>query len=57
MSSPGASLVPASIDPSMTVSAPGRDRLGDVAGVLDPAVGDQRHAGGARHLGDVRGSR
>ena len=36
--SPGASSVPASIEPVMTVGA-GRDRLGDVAGA-NAAVGD-----------------
>ena len=30
----------------MTQSAPGGDRLGDVAGVADAAVGDDRHAVG-----------
>ena len=45
--SPGDSSTPASSLPSITVSAPGRDGLGDVAGVLDAAVGDDRHAAAA----------
>jgi hypothetical protein len=37
----------------MTVLAPGDERLGDVAGVLQPAVADHRHAGRARGAGGV----
>ena len=31
----------------------GGERLGDVAGIADAAVGDQRHAGARQRLGDT----
>ena len=48
MTSPGASSVPAKSEPIITVFAPGGDRLDDVAGVLDAAVGDDRDVGRRR---------
>ena len=41
--SPGLSSVPASIEPIIADEAPAAMRLHDVAGVLDAAVGDDRH--------------
>ena len=49
--------MPASSEPTITQSRAGRDRLGDVAGILDAAVGDDRDvavAHGACGLGDRR---
>ena len=56
--SPGLSSVPASIEPIITLDAPGGERLDDVARVLDAAVGDHRHVAGALdgvdHGGELR---
>ena len=42
--------MPASSEPIITQSAPAGDRLGEIAGIFDAAVGDHRHAGRARRL-------
>ena len=57
MTSPGASSVPASIEPSITASAPGGDRLRDVSGVADAAVGDHRDVLAGERLRGVVDSR